>query len=215
MLGNFVTRGLVGARAVGGVWTAISTWTLPAVTLGGAVTGAGQNMTGLGTLTATNSGTKTIWLPANGFVVAAGTPALGAADGFPVYAFDADAQEDIATSLVVPADWKSDTNMSAYIYWVSAAAIEGAVDWAIYGRGVAESEDLGTAVEIWSPAVDTTDGTAGDLNITAAGTITAAHISANEISKIQVRRRATQGADTLVGDALFLGLRITYTSKLA
>lgn len=38
------------AASVGGTWTAAATWTLPALTLGGAVTGGGQNISGLGTL---------------------------------------------------------------------------------------------------------------------------------------------------------------------
>ena len=43
MIGDaVVTRSLIGARLVGGTWTALSTWTLPAVTLGGALTLNGQ-----------------------------------------------------------------------------------------------------------------------------------------------------------------------------
>ena len=45
--GSLVTRGLVGPRTVGGTWTAISTWTLPAVTLGGNITGNSKNITGV------------------------------------------------------------------------------------------------------------------------------------------------------------------------
>jgi len=45
MLGqNLIIRGLVGNRLVGGTWTASGTWTIPAVTLGGAVL-ANQNET--------------------------------------------------------------------------------------------------------------------------------------------------------------------------
>jgi len=51
--GNLVTRSLVGTRVVGGTWSLGSgaTWTLPALTLGGAVTGGGQSISGLGSLT--------------------------------------------------------------------------------------------------------------------------------------------------------------------
>lgn len=48
-----------GSIAVGGTWTAAATWTLPAHTLGGTITGNSQNISGLGTLgcgTITGSG---------------------------------------------------------------------------------------------------------------------------------------------------------------
>ncbi|MBU2177785.1 MAG: hypothetical protein KJ556_22045 [Gammaproteobacteria bacterium] len=46
--GSLVTRGLVGSRKVGGTWGVIGTWTIPAVTLGGTVTGAAQILSNLG-----------------------------------------------------------------------------------------------------------------------------------------------------------------------
>ena len=48
-------HGTLNAQAVGGTWTAASTWTLPAITLGGTVTSNGQSFSGtianLGTVT--------------------------------------------------------------------------------------------------------------------------------------------------------------------
>ena len=58
-----------GSMAVGGTWTAAATLTLPAHTLGGAITGGGQTVTGLGD---TSIGTSTI--PTGG-------PALTILDG--------------------------------------------------------------------------------------------------------------------------------------
>lgn len=46
--GSLVTRSLVGDRAVGGTWSSVGTWTLPAVTLGGTVTGGNNNLTQIG-----------------------------------------------------------------------------------------------------------------------------------------------------------------------
>lgn len=43
--------------SVGGTWSAAATWTLPAFTLGGAITGNGQNLTGLGNFGANGSTT--------------------------------------------------------------------------------------------------------------------------------------------------------------
>lgn len=50
-----LTSPTINTAAAGGAWTAASTWTLPAFTLGGAVTGNGQNISGIGTLSATGA----------------------------------------------------------------------------------------------------------------------------------------------------------------
>jgi len=55
--GNLVERGLIGPRVVGGTWSAATTWTIPAVTLGGTLDAVAQ-------LIAFGSSTNTAYLKA-------------------------------------------------------------------------------------------------------------------------------------------------------
>lgn len=156
--------------------------------------------------------TQTILLPAYDFIAVAGTPAAGLQDNFRVLDFDDTSQEDAGGTWSVPTKWNGGT-MTANILWASAAAVVGACRWTLYYGKAAESDDLG--VTFGSVTVDdTTDASAGDLNVTANMTLAAASLGvAGDLINFIVRRVAAHANDTLVGDARLIGLKITWTEN--
>ncbi len=165
------------------------------------------------TFSGTARPTKTLWFDANDFSVVAGSAAMGTvgAGSARGYAFDAAADEAVTLNFRVPDNWVAGSDVTAYIYWC-ANAVAGDCVWDLITVPLAESEAMAGAGNTDS-VTDTTDGTANDLNITAAVTISAStEWAAGDLVVLKVNRNADDAADTLAADAVLLGVRIDYTA---
>jgi len=154
--------------------------------------------------------TRSIWLPASAFDIATGTPALADQDDtIQVWDFDAASVEGISASFLVPADYASG-DITAYIYWYSAAVNTGDVVWIIRsGQYAGEGENISSAA-FNDTATDTVENTVNKVAlcpITLSGTA-----AAGKAKGIGIKRNASDGADTMTGDARFVGLRLDYTA---
>lgn len=170
--------------------------------------------TGVITLVGTARVTKKEFIPAGAFVSHTGSPALtqvGTGDAYG-WGLDDAADESITTFWRVPQDWDSSSAMTANIFWISEAAVAGNCRMDLFTLGLVESETVDAAGN-QDTVTDTTDGTAKDLNITANITIAASELAAGDMVTIRINRDADHAGDTLVGDAVILGLQISYTSN--
>lgn len=157
--------------------------------------------------------TKKDFIHAGEFASHTGSPALtqvgtGIAYG---WALDPASDESIYAYWQIPEDWDSSTAMTAKIKWCANATANDAV-FDLATLPLVESESVNAAGNVDS-VTDTTDGTAWDLNITAAMTIAAAELAAGDMVVMRVNRDADNVADTLTVDAIILGVEITYTSN--
>ncbi len=179
------------------------------------------NMTLAGTLPAHGASvhdnrTRSIYLPASEWVLDQGTPDLatrgsaGALLRMPGWAMDPAADEAVATSIYMPADWTGGA-CTAYVYWAPSTTNTGNVYWAFLGAGVAVSQQIDQTQEFnLAPTQPAGDGTVDNLHIWTAGAFT----PDNSFVRVNMARVATNIADTYTGDAYFLGVRIDYPSDM-
>lgn len=218
---------LVGATGAGGV-------TIQSGSAGILVTNAGAMKIGDGGATnyaqfAANTGaltflgsarpTKTKYLPAQAFTPIAGSPVLTTEIGANKaigFAFDDAAEEGVATTFVVPDDWAAATDVTLNIYWAASSA-EGAtkaVVWDVNTLPLASDEDMSGGTLIVDTATDTLiSGTAWDLNVSQSITIAAStEWAAGDMVSLILFRDGDNTSDDVTGDAVVLGVKLTYTS---
>jgi len=129
-----------------------------------------------------------------------------------VLAFDKDNDEYAQWTVAMPSDWDGGT-VTAEFYWTydtgSAAEV---VVWGIQGRSYGDDEAVDQA---WGTAQTVSDAAiaAGDVHVSAAtSAVTLAGTpAAGELVQFRVFRDANSASDTLAGDALLLGVMITFT----
>lgn len=126
-------------------------------------------------------------------------------------AFDKTVAEYAQWTVVMPSDWDAGT-VTAVFYWTCAAGVGGAgqtVIWAAQGTSFGDNDPLDEAFS-GSVLVSDTWIADGDLHVSAAtAAITIKNAGASELVQFRVFRAAT--SDTLGGDALLLGVMITFT----
>jgi hypothetical protein len=157
------------------------------------------------------------FLARDGEVRTTGFPGLAQANGttIPVsgYAFDATSEEAlffrfrasdyVSGNVQVDLDWYADTASTGAVVWgVQLAAITADTD----------TQDVETdALPSTTNVTDTHLGTVGQRLHRASVTLTGAaldSLAANDHAVVRVARVAGDGADTLTGDAILLGVSI-------
>jgi len=127
-----------------------------------------------------------------------------------VLAFDKDADEFAQWTVAMPSDWDGGT-VTAVFYWTYAdGSATETVEFACQGNSYANDEAIdlswGTKQEVNDAAI-----AAGDVHISAAtSAITLAGTpAAGELVQFRVYRDISE--DDLAGDALLLGVMVTFT----
>ena len=160
--------------------------------------------------------TGEFFLPYNVFDVVEGSPTveIGGSANSSGYALDAGTQESVATVIRVPnflpgVDFSKD--ISTNINW-SAAATSGDVLFALTVIPVAIGEDVG-GTAVGANSLDTVAGTADYLSEAPEIAIAASSVESSDLVFLKITRVAADGTDTMTGDALFHGVRISYTTN--
>lgn len=161
------------------------------------------------------SRTRSVWLPANTFQSAEGTPTLSAgsnADTPSAWLLDDSAAvESVTGQVIIPEDYLSG-NLTVKIYFAMVSATSGNVVVDTRLLSIASNAD---AIAAGTSQVDTiaVPGTAGLLKI-ATRAATFATGGAGEMLRISVRRTGSSGSDTAAGDMRFFGIKVEYTAVL-
>lgn len=129
-----------------------------------------------------------------------------------VLAFDKDSDEYGQFTIILPDDWDGGT-LTAKIYWSCASGDGGAdetVCWTIQGRSIGNDEAIDQA---WGTAQSVSDTWLADdkLHISdATSAITLAGTpAAGEYVQFRISRDVSE--DTLGGDAILLGIKLTFS----
>lgn len=166
------------------------------------------------------AGTETIWQPASGMYADTAAPAAeGSVQGSngvmrQTFDFDDATDEKVQFSIAMPKGWNEGT-VSVVFEW-TANATSGDVIWAVEAVAVGDDDALDATFGTAATATDTMKGTAYDLATSPAATLTIGGTPAEEdVCFFRVYRDANAGGDTLTGDAMLLGVKITYTTNAA
>ena len=127
-------------------------------------------------------------------------------------AFDDSTEEYAGFDTPMPKGWDEGTFVAQF-YWYSDAATTGDCIWGIQAVAVGDNDAQDAAYGTAQEVTDTTNSTAKDNNTSPeTSAITAAGTPASEdLVQFKVYRKAADGSDTLVGDALLTAVRIHYT----
>lgn len=153
------------------------------------------------------------WLPATEFKSQNGAPTLtdyvpvgaGATTSIPAWALDADAIEQVGTSIVVPAGV---TAVTYDVYWAMATATadEVVIRHMTQALAVGESASNTAGVETVTETVPSTALELAKKSLTPSTTI-----SAGDLVGLAIGRAATDGSDNATGDMYFIGALVTFS----
>ena len=157
--------------------------------------------------------TRSIFLSASMFQSVEGSPNFADTDNTGGYwALDDATTERVGANIIVPSDYASGT-INAYIYYSTITGNAGDVVLRVrQSNFAAEDADCITGVSDES-LTDTVIATAKDLNITAAYTLNIGSIAVGNMMSLSCGRIGGEGADTVSGNIVFLGLKIEYTAN--
>jgi lysophospholipase L1-like esterase len=151
-----------------------------------------------------------LWLDATRFAVQYGSPTLQVSSNYtPCWAMDADTEESVGASVVIPQGW---TTYSVHVWYTNLGAGSGAVYWVLlYGVDKTEGSSIATGASTFraptAPAENIIDseqftglgGGTGVLTPTLYGPY---------MQTFRIQRQASSAPDTLGNDAGFLGLML-------
>lgn len=164
---------------------------------------------------ATSSRTRSIWMPANIFQSAEGTPTLSAgsnADTPSAWLLDDTAAvESVAGQVIIPEDWLSGA-VTPKIYFAMVSATSGNIVVDSRILSVASNADVTAAGTSQSDTISV-PGTAGLLKIATRGA-TFTPSNKGDIVRVSIRRLGSNGSDTATGDMRFLGVKLEYTADM-
>lgn len=155
---------------------------------------------------------KKIWFAAGEFDVHTGSAAMTNVSTGPGrgWAFDASADEAIATQFLVPPDFDATVTPTLTIFY-TANATSGKCVWEITTNPLIEDEAAGAAGSA-DQTTDTLITTAWDLSKTGAVSLSGTW-AANDMAILKVLRNADDGSDTCTTDVIFLGAELAYTAN--
>lgn len=153
--------------------------------------------------------TRSIWLDAGSFYSAltlAMTDDIGSYLQYPDSAVNTS-----GIGFVVPQDYASG-GFDVYIYWWAASATSGDVVWSIRSSDfVTEGDSRAAAFN--QDITDTVGASVQDLVITGPVTLSNTNtIDAGDLKNLGVKRKGTDGSDTMSDTARMMGIRIDYTA---
>ena len=135
------------------------------------------------------------------------------ANGIDIYnlPFDKDSDEFAQWTVVMPSDWDAGT-ITAVFYWTCASGVGSAGQTAkfyLQGRSYGDNDVLDQAFGVAQGILDTWIAD-NELHVSAATpAITIAGAGASEVVQFRAYRDVSE--DDLAGDALLLGVMITFT----
>lgn len=156
------------------------------------------------------------FLPANGEPPAPPFATFDTRNAHPVIDFDAGTQEYIIFTAVMPQHYGAG-GITAHVHWAATDSTTGDVIWSIeFERIGDQSQDLdadGWAAANLSAAT-AAPGTLGhvdDVTITFTDGADMDSVAAGDLFRIRVSRDATNGSDTMTGDAELLMVELQET----
>jgi len=228
-LSNLTTTGALTSGSIGSGFGTINIGTSNAVSCGSIELGHASDTT-LARASAGNVsvegtllkkvGTETIWVPASAMVADTAAPAAsGSAQGSngvmrETFDFDAASDEKTQFTVAFPKSWNLGT-VGVQFFW-TANATTGDIIWAAEAVAVSDDDALDATFGTAATTTDTMKGTAYDLAVSSAATVTIGGTpAAADLVAFRVYRDANAGGDTLSVDGLLLGVKITYTTDAA
>jgi hypothetical protein len=155
-----------------------------------------------------------LFIPADAFIIAEGTPALAvvgtSANGFedcPAHALDAASTESVTTLVTMPSDWNAGS-VSYYVYWSPSSTNTGNVLFELRGAGLAAGQQIDQAFEFNQQFLAAAPGITDHLMLESFGTNT----PDSPLLRLCLRRLGADGTDTFTADAYFIGVRLDYTT---
>lgn len=143
------------------------------------------------------------------------TPTRRGNDGHYVYAFDASSVEELDWETVLPAHYGGG-GLTISLRWMAATAASGNVVWAAQiERYQDDTVDLDSdqfaAANTVTAGAPSASGEVGYDSITFTDGADMDSLAAGESFRLRVYRAATDGSDTMTGDAQLLTVHITET----
>ncbi len=148
----------------------------------------------------------------DGIFVGASAASGGARNGHSLILFDDTVNEEIIFEGIIDQFYNVFESLQIVIHWAAASAIVGAVRW------IASIENLGAAGQDLDAdgfaagvaSTPTTNGTSGVLtySLLSMTNVVADAIVAGNSYRLKIERDATDGADTMVGDAQILSVNV-------
>lgn len=120
--------------------------------------------------------------------------------------FDPSTDQYAQQTILLPADWTG--SVDAKFVWL-AAATSGNVIWSIATICVADAETDDPSFNTASTVTDAAKGTANQVNTASITGITTTGCAAGELMHINVSRNASNGSDTMAGNARLIGVELT------
>ena len=178
--------------------------------------------TGASDLPDTNDiiGTQDMWIPAAAMRPAATSPCAditsvdsGGNSGpdLQVLDFDKDSDEFAQFSVAMPKSWDGG-NITFSAYWIGLASTDG-VAWGLQVKALGDGEDINVAYGTAVVITDDSQGSATEINVSAASGTIACGGAAGDILFCQILRDVSDGNDDLAGDARLVGIKINYTTS--
>jgi hypothetical protein len=101
------------------------------------------------------------------------------------------------------------TALNLSLHWATVAT-SGNVIWAAQTICVADSEAIDPALNTATTATVAADATSLDANVSAIASVDVTGCAAGELMTVCVSRDADNASDTLVGDALLIGVELNF-----
>ena len=120
--------------------------------------------------------------------------------------FDAATDESGQVNLKLPSDWVGSIDI---VYDWFAAATSGSVVWGVQTSCVADAETDDPSWNTASTVTDAAKGTANQTNHASITGVTTTGCAASELLHLKFYRAASNGSDTMTGDARLIGAEVT------
>ena len=125
--------------------------------------------------------------------------------------FDKDSDEFAQFSVAMPKSWDGG-NITFSAYWIGLASTDG-VAWGLQVKALGDGEDINVAYGTAVVVTDDSQGSATEINVSAASGTIACSGAAGDILFCQILRDVSDGNDDLAGDARLVGVKINYTTS--
>ena len=165
-------------------------------------------------------GVQDMWVPAASMRPAATNPCAditsvdsGGNSGpdLQVLDFDTSSDEHAQFSVAMPKSWDGG-NITFSAYWIGLAATTG-VAWGLQVKALGDGEDINVAYGAAVVVTDDSQGSATEINVSAASGTIACSGADGDILFCQIFRDVSDGNDDMAGDARLVGIKINYTTS--
>lgn len=173
-----------------------------AVTAGGAVTGTNL----------ANGRTFKSFTPLDNQPPASSFATLDTRNSVATLDFDDSAIENSVFVGVVPQAATTSSGIKARIFWAATSATSGDCRWGVAFEKSNGSDIDSDSFDTTTYGTTTTSGTSGVVNITEITCTTIDSLAAGDMYRVKILRDATNGGDTMTGDAELVSLELQQVS---